>query len=168
MASALINVAVAQLPAAAYELPRESVPIPVSASASLDKETVEPGQPVDVAITWRLGQPLREDADLAVQWRNADGSIIVQEMLPLWPAFPTSQWPIDRFLRTVHRLRAPADAEPGKAEISLTLSSAPQSAVHLPITIAPSAPVYAAPIGATAECRMGRTNSPVGLARAIA
>ncbi|MEZ4712861.1 MAG: hypothetical protein R3A44_37075 [Caldilineaceae bacterium] len=142
---ALLNVAVEQAPAAAYELPRESVPIPVSATAVLDKETVEPGQPVDVAITWRLGQPLHEDASLDVQWLNSDGSGIDRQTLPLWPAFPTSQWSTDRFLRTVHRLRAPAHAEPGPAELALALSSAPQSVLRLPITIAPSTRQFSAP-----------------------
>ncbi|MCB9148698.1 MAG: glycosyltransferase family 39 protein [Caldilineaceae bacterium] len=142
---ALLDVAVAQLPPLAYELPRQSIPIPVSASATLDKDTLEPGQPVDVAITWRLGEPLTVDADLDVQWQNADGATMGQELMSLWPALPTSQWPADRFLRTVHRLRAPRHAEPGQALLVLALSTVPQSGTQLPITIVPSTRQFTPP-----------------------
>lgn len=142
---ALLNLEVSHLPPPSVAPPLVALSPQVSAIATVDEATVEAGQPVDVSVTWQLAQALTRDASLEVHWVDHQGRELSYESMPLWPAFPSSQWPVERPLRTVHRLRAPAQAEPAQVELTLALSTEPQEMLRLPITISPSTRQFVPP-----------------------
>ena len=124
------------------------------AEIALSAEEGEPGQLFNGELTWYADDQVPGDYDLDLRWiARDDGRIAVRQVLPLSPAYPTSLWPDDEQLRTLHQFRVPQRLAPGDYWFQVQVTCAPESecredplpGLRAPFRVRPSSRIYVPP-----------------------
>jgi hypothetical protein len=83
--------------------------------------TARPGQTIPITLYWRAHQPLDINYQSFLHLLTADGQLITQHD-KLNPAdFPTSRWPLDKYIRDPYTLTLPPDLPPGEYTVAVGL-----------------------------------------------
>jgi hypothetical protein len=117
---------------------------------ALSTEQAEPGQAFGVEIHWYAEEKPPGDYELHVGWRlRRTNQLVGEEVLPLTPTWPTSRWPDDELMRTLHQLRPPRNLAPDDYWLELGLDTDESGAVQLPFRVLGSTRLYISPPYAT-------------------
>jgi 4-amino-4-deoxy-L-arabinose transferase-like glycosyltransferase len=91
----------------------------------LDRESAEPGDPINVTIYWRALTNPRQEYQLQFKLlRTADDSREPTVQMPLLPHLPTSQWRQGDVIRAQYTYYVPLDARASERTLSLGLLDA--------------------------------------------
>ncbi|MFN2200701.1 MAG: glycosyltransferase family 39 protein [Caldilineaceae bacterium] len=111
----------------------------------LSAEKAEPGELIPAEMHWYAEEKPPGDYELLLRWRlRSSGEIVDEERFSL-STLPTSHWPDDELLRTVHTFRAPLGLQPGEYWLDIGLSAPDSSFVRLPFQILRSTRMFRAP-----------------------
>ena len=117
---------------------------------SLSTEQAEPGQLFGAEIHWYAEEKMKGDYDLLARWRlRSDNSLQGEQTIPLTPEWPTSKWPDDELMHTLHQLRPPLRLAPGDYWVEVGLTAPGSGFVRLPFHILSSTRMFAPPPYAT-------------------
>jgi 4-amino-4-deoxy-L-arabinose transferase-like glycosyltransferase len=116
------------------------------AELSLATEQAEPGQAFAAELHWYAEEKPPADYDLLLRWRlRAGEEIFGRQIIPLTPALPTSQWPDDELLRTLHQLRPPLDLPAGDYWLEVGLTAPDSGFVRVPFRVLGSSRIFSPP-----------------------
>lgn len=90
-------------------------------SCTFNTRTLRPGDKLEVMLTWHMLDRLPQDYDLFIHITDANGKILTQLDRPPLADRPTSTWPIDETLTSVHELMLPTNTPQGIYTVRLGL-----------------------------------------------
>jgi hypothetical protein len=106
----------------------------------LGRRAVRPGEEVPITLYWKALAAPAQNYQVYVHLIGADGNLWGQSD-KLNPAdFPTTRWPLDRYVRDEHRVRLRFDAPPGLYTVVAGLWDA-STGQRLPVTDEAGQPV---------------------------
>jgi hypothetical protein len=79
---------------------------------------VRAGETVEVTLFWKAQQSMDINFQVFLHLTRSDGRIVAQSDKLNPGDFPTRRWPVNKYVRDVHRLVIPADTEPGTYTLS--------------------------------------------------
>lgn len=90
------------------------------------RKEAEPGESVPLAVDWLVTNGITEtaptsDATLLVSWQNADGETASTDLLPISPAVPFADWPLNQRFRSLHSLPVSNNLIDGEYDLSVQL-----------------------------------------------
>ncbi len=89
------------------------------------RQTIRPGELLQVGLYWRAREKPRGDYSIAVQLRDAAGSVaFIHSARPANDMYPTSQWEAGEVLLDWHDFNLPQGTAPGEYQIYVVLQDA--------------------------------------------
>ncbi|MCA9866722.1 MAG: hypothetical protein KC410_09575 [Anaerolineales bacterium] len=76
-------------------------------------EVASPGDVLDLSLYWQAQRPLEIDYQSFVHVIDSSGELVAQSDKLNPGEFPTSRWPIDKYVPDRHQIRLPDDLPPG-------------------------------------------------------
>jgi hypothetical protein len=98
---------------------------------TLDRRTVQPGDPVTLTLFWQALQPLDKDYSTFAHMLDASG-IVAQQDSAHPNGVPTSSWRLNKYARDDHVIEVPAQLPPGKYSLRVGVYDA-ATGVRLPL-----------------------------------
>ncbi len=115
------------------------------AELSLAAEQAEPGQTVQTQLVWYAEEKPPGDYELLVRWRLRSSDEIVQQETISLSTLPTSQWPDDERMRTLHALRPPLRIAPGDYWLEIGLTAPDSGFIRVPFRVLRSTRIFQSP-----------------------
>lgn len=113
---------------------------------SLSTEQSEQGQPFAAQLHWYAEEKPPADYDLRLRWRlRATDEIAAEQTIRLTPGLPTSRWPDDELLRTLHVLRPPLNLPADDYWLEVGLTAPNSEFVRVPFRVQGSSRIFDAP-----------------------
>lgn len=120
----------------------------------LSAEQAEPGQVFAAELHWYAEDTPEDDFELRLRWRlRSTDDMLGEQTIRLSPALPTSRWPDDELLRTVHPLRPPLNLPADDYWLEVGLTAPDSQFVRVPFRVLGSSrifnvPAYVTPVDA--------------------
>ena len=96
--------------------------VPLESNAALlaydpPRATARPGDKVAITLYWQALAPIAANLRVFIHVLRPDGTLVAQSDKANPADFPTSRWPIDRYVRDEHVLALPGDMPPGEYRV---------------------------------------------------
>ncbi len=112
----------------------------------LSGEQAEPGQAFAAELYWYAEEKPPTDFDLRLRWRlRATDEVVGEQTIRLSPDLPTSQWPDDELLHTVHSLRPPLNLPADDYWLEVGLTAPGSEPVRVPFRVLGSSRIFSIP-----------------------
>lgn len=115
------------------------------AELDLGEEQAEPGQVVHTEIRWYAEEKPPGDYELLVRWRLRSSDEIVEKQIMPLSNLPTSQWPDDELMRTLHALRPPLGIPPGDYWLEVGITAPDSAFIRVPFRVLRSTRIFQSP-----------------------
>lgn len=120
------------------------------AQISVGAQEAEPGQQIPTEIHWYAEEKPPGDYKLRLRWRErTSGEIRAEQDVGFPTPLPTSQWPDDEIVRTLHLLRPPLRLQPEDYWLEIGLTAPGSQFVAAPVRVLPTTRIFSPPPVAT-------------------